>query len=276
MTSQHKKRVVLVTGASSGIGLACASHLASRGFQVYGTTRREPAQVPFAMLRMDVVDEDSVRHCIEEILTREGRLDIVINNAGAGLAGPVECTSLEEAQWQFDVNFFGVLRVCRAVLPILRIQGSGYVVNIGSIGGVIAIPYQALYSASKFALEGLTEGLRYEAGPFGIKVILVEPGDHKTSFTRNRCLGEASRHDVVYRAASQAALKKMEMDEQSGPAPIRLAALIERIVNTHDPRLRYTAGPASQRAAVWLKRLVPYRAFELGMRNYYGLTDRRR
>jgi len=277
MPAKTDNRVVLVTGASSGIGLACATRLATLGFRVYGSTRRElgASGHRFTMLRMDVTDELSVQCGVEAILGREGRLDIVINNAGAGLAGPVECTLIDEARWQFEVNFFGVLRVCRTVLPILRHQGGGYLINIGSIGGQIAIPFQPLYSASKFAIEGLTEAMRYEASPFGIKVVLVEPGDHRTSFTQNRVEARATSEVAAYRGAFQAALERMEADEQNGPSPARIASLVARIVNTRDPRLRYTTGPASQRAAVFLKRLVPFRIFEREIRKYYGLVDRK-
>ena len=226
------------------------------------------------MLCLDVTDEDSVQRGIQSIVSREGRLDIVVNNAGFGLAGPVEFTSEEEARRQFDVNFFGVLRVCRAALPIMRRQGGGCIVNIGSIGGLIAIPYQSIYSASKFALEGLTEALRYEANAFGIRVVLIEPGDHRTEFTRNRQISERVP-DEAYRTSFQAALSRMESDEQNGAGPEKVAALVERVVHLRHPRLRYTAGPASQRAAVWLKRVLPYSLFEFGVRRYYGLFDRK-
>ena len=156
-------RVALITGASSGIGRACATHLAACGVRVYGTSRIASAgQDPFPMLQMDVTDDQSVQRAIEAIIHREGRLDIVVNNAGIAVAGPLELTSVEEAKRQIDVNLFGAFRVCRAVLPIMRNQGGGYIVNIGSIGGLIAIPFQPLYSASKFALEGMTESLRLE------------------------------------------------------------------------------------------------------------------
>jgi NAD(P)-dependent dehydrogenase (short-subunit alcohol dehydrogenase family) len=273
MTAQANVGVALVTGASSGIGLVCASRLAGRGYRVYGTSRREvtDAAFPFAMLRLDVTDEQSVKCGLQSILDREGRLDVVVNNAGFGLAGPVEFTSVDEARQQFEVNFFGVLRVCRAALPIMRSQRNGCIVNIGSIGGLIAIPYQAMYSASKFALEGLTEGLRYEAGPFGVRIVLIEPGDHFTGFTGNRQIAETAALDAVYRSSFQAALARMEADERNGAGPEKIAALVERVIRMPHPRLRYTAGPASQRAAVWLKRFLPHSLFEFGMRRYYRL-----
>src|SRR5947209_7799476 len=150
--------IALVTGASSGIGRACARYLAEHGFRVYGTSRKPASEAGRAtMLQMDVTDDASVQRAVDTIVERERRIDIVVNNAGIAIAGPMELTAIEEAKRQFEVNVFGALRVIGAVLPILRKQGAGYIVNIGSIGGLIAIPYQPLYSASKFALEGMSE-----------------------------------------------------------------------------------------------------------------------
>ncbi len=264
------KRVVLVTGASSGIGRACAEFLAGRGYRVYGASRAPVPHALFESLAMDVRDESQVRAAVDGLMEREGRLDVVVNNAGIALAGAVEDTSIEEARHQFDVNFFGALRVCRAVLPILRSQRSGYLVNIGSIGGLVAIPYQGLYSASKFALEGLSESLRMEVRQFGIHVVLIEPGDHRTGLTGNRRGTAASESNPAYRDRFGRAVERMAADEQGGPAPDAVARLLHRIVNRSRPRLRYTVGPAPERAAVWLKRLLPYEAVERIMHAYYS------
>jgi short-subunit dehydrogenase len=212
-----------------------------------------------------------VEQAVAKVLGREGRLDILVNNAGMGIAGPVENTSIDQAKGQFEVNFFGALRVCRAVLPVMRRQRSGYIVNIGSIGGLLAIPYQSMYSASKFALEGLSEALRMEVRPFGIRVVIIEPGDHKTALTENRQFTEISGAAEAYSPSFEAALLKTAHDEQSGPGPEQIARLLYRIVNQQHPRLRYTIGPAPQRAVVWLKRLLPYSVVEYTMRSYYGL-----
>jgi NAD(P)-dependent dehydrogenase (short-subunit alcohol dehydrogenase family) len=144
------------------------------------------------MLQMDVTDDQSVQRAVDAVLECEGRLDVVVNNAGIAIADPIELTSIEEAKRQIDVNLFGALRVCRAVLPIMRRQGSGYIVNIGSIGGLIAIPYQPLCSASKFALEGMTESLRLEVRTFDVRVVNIEPGDTRTQITQNRSIAEAA------------------------------------------------------------------------------------
>jgi short-subunit dehydrogenase len=248
-------------------------HLAERGFRVYGTSRQAGSgpTTGVATLTADVTDDHSVERLVEEVLEREGRLDIVVNNAGMGIAGPVENTSMEEAKSQLDVNFFGALRVCRAVLPAMRRQRSGYIVNIGSIGGLIAIPYQAMYSASKFALEGMSEAMRMEVRPFGIRVVIIEPGDHKTALTQNRRVEKVSSDPGPYHLSFAAALAKTAHDEQSGPGPEQIARLLYQIVNRRNPRLRYTIGPLPQRAAVWLKRLAPYSLVEYVMRTYYGL-----
>jgi NAD(P)-dependent dehydrogenase (short-subunit alcohol dehydrogenase family) len=263
-------RVVLVTGASSGIGLCCAALLTERGYRVYGASRSATTAPGATALALDVTNDASVAQAIETILGREGRLDVLVNNAGFGIAGAIEDTSSEEAIAQFEVNFFGVFRMCRAALPVMRRQGSGYIINIGSIGGLIAIPYQGLYSASKFALEGLSEALRLEAGPFGVHVVLIEPGDHRTSFTQNRRSTAASSRDSAYRERFERAVGRMAADEQAGPNPDAIARLLHRVINKPRPRLRYTVGPFAQRAAVWLKRAMPYAIIEKMMQAYYS------
>lgn len=260
--------MVLVTGASSGIGACCATLLAKNGDRVYGGSRGAVTAPGVEPLTLDVTDNASVAQAIETILMREGRLDVLVNNAGFGIAGAIEDTSIDEAREQFEVNFFGILRLCRAVLPGMRQQQAGYIVNIGSIGGLIAIPFQGFYSASKFALEGLSEALRLEVRPFGIRVVLIEPGDHRTSFTQNRLSTRNSTSDSPYRDRSQRAIARMASDEQGGPSPEGIARLLNKVLNHPNPRLRYTVGPAAQRAAVWLKRALPYAAIEKIMQYY--------
>ena len=272
--TEQRKAVVLITGASSGIGQACAVHLAEQGYRVYGTSRRElqtPLQNTFSMIPMDVTDDLSVQRGVDLVFDRERRIDVVVNNAGIAIAGAAENTSMNEVREQMDVNFLGPVRVCRAVMPIMRRQRSGHIINIGSIGGLIGIPYQAMYSASKFALEGFTESLRLEVRPFGIWVVMIEPGDHKTPLTFNRRRTVASEKDQVYGTSFEAAIQHMARDEQSGPGPEGISCLIHRIIRTANPRLRYTIGPISQRAAVFTKRVFPYSVIECGMRAYYRL-----
>lgn len=264
-------RVVLITGTSSGIGRACALHLVERGFRVFGTRRLEQGDEPFREIVMDVCDEDSVVRAIDAVYQQAGRIDVVINNAGLGYAGAIEDTSIEEAKAQFETNFFGTLRVCRAILPRMRAQGSGRIINISSIGGLIAVPFQGMYCASKFALEGMTEALRLEVRPFGIQVTLVEPGDFRTAFTQNRRKVHASGTGSAYEARLQTSLEIIERDEQRGPAPIAVARLIEKIIEARDPRPRYSVGMAYQRLAILVRRLLPATLFERIIASIYKL-----
>jgi NAD(P)-dependent dehydrogenase (short-subunit alcohol dehydrogenase family) len=260
---KQEPRVVLVTGTSSGIGRACTVHLAGRGFRVFGARRRlEQAADMFQELAMDVNDDDSVERVIDTIYQQAGRIDVVVNNAGVGYAGAIEDTSMAEARAQFETNLFGTLRVCRAVLPRMRARGAGRIINISSIGGLIALPFQGLYCASKFAMEGMTEALRMEMKPFGIDVTLVEPGDFRTAFTQNRSRVAASGKSSAYDAQMQISLGIMERDEQRGPAPIEVARLIEKIIATRNPRLRYSVGMFHQRLAILLRRVLPASLFE--------------
>ena len=256
-------KVVLITGTSSGIGRACALHLAERGFQVFGTRRRlEQGPVTFQELVMDVNDDDSVERAIGTIYEQAGRIDVVVNNAGLGYAGALEDTSIAEAKAQFETNFFGTFRMCRAILPRMRAQGDGRIINVSSIGGLIALPFQGMYCASKFAVEGMTEALRMEVKPFGIKVTLVEPGDFRTAFTQNRSRVHASGKGSAYDARMQSSLAIMERDEQRGPAPIEVARLIEKVIAARNPRPRYSVGMAYQRLAIVVRKLLPATLFE--------------
>jgi NAD(P)-dependent dehydrogenase (short-subunit alcohol dehydrogenase family) len=220
---------------------------------------------------MDVTDTVSVKTGIEAILQTAGRLDVVVCNAGYGLAGAVEDSSVGEAKRQFETNFFGAWRVCRAVLPILRRQGGGTIVLMGSLAGLMGVPFQAAYSASKFALEGMAEALRMEVRPWGIRVVLIEPGDFCTGFTRNRVRARAAGHGSPYAAAFQRALAVMEADERNGPGPDEVAHLLARIIAHPSPRLRYTAGRRLQRSGALFKRILPGRLFEWIIMTTYGL-----
>jgi NAD(P)-dependent dehydrogenase (short-subunit alcohol dehydrogenase family) len=279
MTSNRRpeETVVLITGASSGIGKACAEHLAQRGYRVFGTSRRAPfpptPPLPGqpVMLQMDVTRDESVQHAVDFIVRETGRLDVVVNNAGFGIAGAVEDTSIEEAKSQLETNFFGVLRVCRAALPVMRAQGEGLIVNISSLGGVIALPFQALYSASKFAVEGLTEALRLEVRPFGIHVTLIEPGDLHTGFTDHRVRAAAWGPTSAYARYAERVLQIVEADERNGGAPETVALLLERILRSPNPAPRYQVGPAFQRLAAVLKGILPDRLFEWALAKYYRI-----
>ncbi|HVG90792.1 MAG TPA: SDR family oxidoreductase, partial [Alphaproteobacteria bacterium] len=224
-------KVVLITGASTGIGRVCSEHLAGRGMTVYGASRSVPSGVQFQTLRMDVTNDASVSDGIKQIHDQQGRLDVVINCAGYGIAGAVEETSPQEAMGQLDTNFFGTHRVCRAVLPIMRQQKDGVIINISSLAGLLAVPFQAFYSASKFAMEGMTEALRMEVRPFGIRVALIEPGDFKSDFPANRVNTDGSTKSEVYSELMERCVGVMREEEKHGKTPYPVARLVERIIN---------------------------------------------
>ncbi len=261
----NARKVVLITGASSGIGQACAAYLAGRDWRVFGTRRgssNSEVGAPFEMITMDVDDDASVQAGVAAVLERAGRLDAVVNNAGISLMGPIEDTSTEEAKAQMETNFFGVLRVCRGTLPALRRQGGGHIVNISSLAAVVGLPFSGLYSASKFALEGLSESLRHEARPFGIRVVMVEPGDFRTAITARRRTTQASTTHDAYRDAFDRFKKKQDQDEAQAPDPQAVARLVESILRNPRPRMRYTVGMIGQRIVVPLKRFLPQSLFE--------------
>lgn len=269
---ERKNKVVLITGASSGIGRACAVYLAQQGYCVYGTSRR-PVQdgLPFAMLQMDVTDDASVQRAVQTVLEQQGRIDVVVNNAGIGYGGAVEDTSIEEAQATFETNFFGALRVCHTVLPSMRAQKSGTIINVSSIGGLMGLPYQGLYSASKYAVEGLSDALRMEVKGFGVNVVLLEPGDISTKFTANRRSTRSADSNSVYSETYASVLAKIEADERGGAKPEIVARAVARIIASPKPGARYIVGPFYEKLAVLVKRLLPDWLFERMMMLNYGV-----
>ena len=271
MKTQGSGDVVLVTGATNGLGKACAEHLAARGYRVYGTGRKpsSPEAGGVILLSLDVTDDQSVRKAVREILDREGRIDAVVCNAGYGIAGPVEETPLAEAKSQFETNFFGTLRTIQAVLPSMRAAGRGRVLVVGSMAGLAGVPYQSLYSAAKFALEGLVEALRLEMKAFGIRCAIVEPGDHRTGFTDAR--KKSAAPGSPYAAAMERSLGAREKEERNGSDPADMARLVERLLRTDRLRVRYMVGPGFQKLAMTLKRVLPSRTYEWIMSSYYRI-----
>lgn len=272
---ERREPVALVTGASSGIGNACATYLAKRGYKVYGTSRNpssyaKKADEYFELVQMDVTDEASVRKAVDEILAKEGRIDALLCNAGMGISGSVEDSSLEEIRLQLETNFLGVVRCVKAVLPGMRQAKAGRILVLSSIAGVIGMPFQAFYSASKFALEGFVEALRYEAYPFGVQAALIEPGDFRTGFTDARRpvkAAEGSHYKKLYDAAMGVQVR----DERAGHDPLEVAKLAVRLLQKRRLKIRYSVGPAFERFSVVLKRRIPDLLFEFGYRKYYKL-----
>ncbi len=264
-------KVVLITGASSGFGQATARLLAAQGYTVFGTSRKPSQAQPIpgvAMLELDVRSDDSVAACIDSVVEAAGRLDVLVNNAGYVLAGAVEEATVEEVRSEFETNFFGVHRMVRAALPIMRKQRSGTIVNIGSVAGFSAGPFMGIYSATKFALEGYSEALRIEVTPFNIHVSLVEIGFARTNIGRNAQLPLQTVDS--YNTSRQRALNCMMRRIERGATPRQVAERILRIVRCRAPKLRYRVGREAVGTAIgrWVS---TESLFEQGVRKYFDL-----
>lgn len=266
----ERKKVVLVTGASSGLGKDVATLMARRGYRVFGTSRNPSGAEShwYTMLALDVRSDESVDDCVRDILRQSGTIDVLINNAGFELAGAIEETSLEEAQSQFETNFFGIVRMVKAVLPAMRRQRSGHIINIGSLAGLLGVPFHGFYSASKFALEGYTETLRHEVRPFNIHVSIIEPSFMKTKLGVSSQL--VGRNIDDYASESRRAQKYFEKALADGDNTSHTARVILSAIETVSPRLRYRTG----KDATWLPRvkaIVPEESFAKGLRKRFGL-----
>jgi NAD(P)-dependent dehydrogenase (short-subunit alcohol dehydrogenase family) len=264
-------RVVLITGASSGVGQSTARLLSQHGFTVFGTSRNpsSPDSIPdVEMLSLDVRADDSVRACVETVVNRSGRLDVLINNAGYELAGALEELSSEEARAQFETNFFGVVRMVSAVLPLMRQQKRGHIINVSSLAGLTAAPFLGIYSASKFAVEGYTEALRHEVKPFNIQVSLTEAGFLRTPMMSHRQIG--ARRMTEYDPWRQRALNAIRASEDKAPGPEVVADTLLGIISSNSPRLRHLIGPQAKSVAR-LRRFLPAGMFEQGVRRSFSL-----
>ncbi len=245
--SMNNQQIALVTGASSGIGKAVAELFAKEGYIVYGTSRRASFEkagtegAPVTMLPMTLEDEKSVEDAVKFVAERHGHIDVLVNAAGSGIAGAIEETTAEEAKTQFEVCFFGVIRVLNHVLPLMRAAGGGSVINIGSMAACFPIAFQGMYSAVKSALFMLTTTLRMESGPYGIRACTVEPGDTKTGFTEKRVFTEKSRNSA-YAKPLERALYEMIRSEMASPGPEECAKLVLKVARMKNPPARVSVG----------------------------------
>lgn len=261
-------KIILVTGSSSGIGKACCEQL-SKSSIVYGASRTETHSDAWTYLRIDITSSESISAAIEAIISAHGRLDALIHCAGSSLAGPIEETSEDEALVQFNTNYFGTLRMLRNVLPIMRAQNSGTIIIIGSIGGIIALPFQAHYSATKFALDGMVTALRTEVRPFNIHACVLHPGNFKTALNENRTRAKSVAPHSPYLAAFERAANFYASEEISAPSPAIVARKVEQILTQARPRVRYIVGSPLERLGVFAKRALPSSLFELAIRLFY-------
>lgn len=267
------KKVILITGISSGFGKQTAELLAEKGHSVYGTVRKDTEINPSVHgLKLDLMNEDSIKLAVQTVLTREGRIDVLINNAGMHTGGPIETSPLENIKLQMDTNFLGMVKLTREVLPVMRKQGGGTIINFSSIGGLMGLPFQAFYSASKFAIEGFSEALRMETKQFNIKVILINPGDFHTNNSANRRGFLAPTGiDDPYNKQFITTLDIIEKDEANGWNPVVLAGKIAKIVECKNPRHRYIIASVEQKLAVVLKYILPGKIFRSILEGHYKI-----
>jgi NAD(P)-dependent dehydrogenase (short-subunit alcohol dehydrogenase family) len=266
------EKVVLITGGSSGIGKSIGEFLHHKGFVVYGTSRN-PEMVlnsVFPLFTLDVRNSESIHAAIAKIIATSGRLDIVINNAGVGITGPLEEIPAEEIKNNFETNFFGPIEVMKAVLPQMRSQKSGFIINITSIAGYMGLPYRSVYSASKGALELITESLRMEVKSFGIQITNVAPGDFATNIASGRFHAPLIK-DSAYEIPYSNTLKMMDEHVDSGSNPNEMAEAVFKIIQNPNPKIHYKVGAFMQKFSIVLKRILPDKVYEKMLLNHYNL-----
>ncbi len=258
------KKIVVVTGASSGIGKAVAEKLREEGHVVYGTSRTAKGD----LLALDVCSPESVNALVAQVLAREGRIDVLVNNAGFATAGPAEEMTLDEARAQFETNFFGVVAMTNAVLPGFRARKSGQVITVSSLGGLTGIPFQAFYSASKHAVEGYLESLSWEVAPLGVRMHLVEPGFMRTDIESH--LRPTTKRFSDYDRVREVPLAIIREKVKAGAPPRRVAVAVAKLVSGRSRKFRTRVGSD----AVWvprLKRLLPHSLFSKAVSSKFGV-----
>ena len=263
-------KVILITGASSGIGKAIGDLLCNKNFKVYGTSRDPSKYINsnFQLLGLNVNNPASINKCIDEIIKIEGSIDVLINNAGVGITGPLEEIPEIEIENNFKTNFFGPLNIIKKVLPIMRSKKSGLIINVTSLAAYVGTPYRSVYSASKAALDLVSETLNMETKPFNIKVVTVAPGEFSTNIASRRYHASSEKSSPYYFNYSKA-LKLMNNHVDGGADPKLIGKLILKIINSKNPKKKYIAGSFVEKIAPYLKLLLPQKAFEnLIMRSY--------
>ncbi len=269
---QSSGKVVFITGASSGIGKSIATYLSHNNFKVYGTSRnpQKSSVSAFKMLRLDVTDPTSIKEAIQEVMEQEGRIDVLINNAGVGITGPIEETPESEIKKAFETNYFGPLNVIKNVLPSMRKNSGGLIINITSIAGYMGLPYRGIYSATKGALEITAEAYRMELKQFNIKMTNVAPGDFATNIASGRYHAPVipgSPYEKVYGNT----LKLMNQHVDAGKDPELMAKAILKVIHENDPKVHYKVGEFLQKFSVKLKGLLPDKMYEKMLMKHYKL-----
>lgn len=266
------QKVVLITGASSGLGLATALYLTKKGYVVFGTSRNPEKftqSIPFELLPLEITDINSIETCVAEVLKRKKRVDVLINNAGVGITGPIEELDIKAISSNFNTNCFGPLQMIKSVLPKMREQSSGTIINITSIGGYMGLPFRGPYSASKSALSIITESLSMEVKNFGIKVICLAPGDFATDIASRRYHSPALEKSPYKKYKESLDTINKHVDQ--GNNPYEIAKAIDKILSKKNPRLHYEVGSFLQKLSKTLKKILPSRIFEKIIMNHYNL-----
>ncbi|WP_194766428.1 SDR family oxidoreductase [Tamlana sp. I1] len=265
-------KVVLITGGSSGIGKSIGAFLTQKGFVVYGTSRNPEnyKESLFPILELDVKNEKTIKDTVATIIEKEGKLDVVINNAGAGITGPIEEIPEAEIKNNFETNFFGPIKVIKAVLPQMRKQHSGLIINITSIAGYMGLPYRGVYSASKGALELITEAFRMELKDFNIKMTNVAPGDFATNIAAGRYHAPLLK-DSPYHKPYGDTLALMNAHVDHGSNPDMMAEAVFKVIETSNPKVHYKVGAFMQKFSIVLKRILPDKMYEKLLMNHYKL-----
>ncbi len=265
-------KVVLITGGSSGIGKSVGEYLTQKGFVVYGTSRNPDnyKNSKFSILQLDVKNIDTINKTVNTIINTEGKIDILINNAGAGITGPIEETPEAEIKANFETNFFGPISVIKAILPQMRKQQSGLIINVTSLAGYMGLPYRGVYSASKGALELLTEAFRMELKAFNINMTNVAPGDFATNIAAGRYHAPLLE-DSPYKTSYGNTLELMNEHVDSGSNPNMMAKAIYKIINVKKPKGHYKVGEFMQKFSIVLKRILPDKVYEKLLMNHYKL-----
>ena len=266
-------KIVLITGGSSGIGKAIGEYLTIKGFTVYGTSRNPEnynENFPFSLLKMEVTQINSISEVISYIITKENRLDVVINNAGMGITGPIEEIPDIEIKNSFNVNVHGPINVIKAVIPQMREQGSGLIINITSLAGYMGLPYRGIYSATKAALEITAEAFRMELHQFGIQMTNIAPGDYATNIAAGRYHSPVMK-ESPYKDVYSNTLKMMNEHVDQGEDPIKLAQIVYNVINKKKPRVRYKVGSSLQKFSIVLKRILPSKWYEKMLMKHFKI-----
>lgn len=268
-----QSKVVLITGGSSGIGKSIGTYLKSKGHIVYGTTRSK-AKYPdfdsFVLLELDVRNAETIAAAVAELIALEGRVDVLVNNAGVGITGPIEETPHEEIANAFAINFHGPIAVAKSVLPQMRKQRSGLIINITSIAGFMGLPYRGIYSATKSALEIVTEAMRMEVKDFGVKITNLAPGDFATNIAAGRFHVTANKESPYYEKYNST-LENINESVAHGENPVQVALAVEKIISSKSPKVSYKVGAISQRFSILLKKMLPQKVFEKLLLKHYKL-----